>query len=69
MKKNISLITISFIISAVACAQKIEGVAGFIQLGYLNAPNTKVLNQVYPAVLMIIIFQLVLKVFTEKTKI
>jgi len=49
MKKNISLITISFIISAVACGQKIEGVAGFIQLGYLNAPYTKVLNQVYPA--------------------
>jgi hypothetical protein len=29
-------------------AQKLEGAAGFIQSGYLNAPNAKTLNQVYP---------------------
>jgi len=69
MKKNISLITISFIISAVACAQKIEGVAGFIQLGYLNAPNTKVLNRVNLPVFIIIFFQFGAKVFKKKTKI
>ena len=29
-------------------AQKIEGIAGFMQSGYLNAPNAKIFNQVFP---------------------
>jgi hypothetical protein len=49
MKKNFYTLLISSIFIASISAQKIEGIAGFIQSGYMNAPNAaKAFSQVYP---------------------
>ena len=48
MKKSYSVF-IALLVANIIAAQKIEGVAGFIQLGYLVAPNTKTFNQIYPS--------------------
>jgi len=49
MKRNIYLFAIAFMCSGIINAQKIQGIAGFIQSGYMNAPNAaKAFYQVYP---------------------
>lgn len=47
--KNIYALLITSIFIVNAGAQKIEGIAGFIQSGYMNAPNAaNVFSQIYP---------------------
>lgn len=48
MKKNFYTVILLVMIANIAKAQNIKGIAGFIQSGYLNTPNTKIFNQAYP---------------------
>jgi hypothetical protein len=49
MKKNFYIVVLLAMMTSITHAQKIEGIAGFIQTGYMNAPNAaKAFNQVFP---------------------
>jgi hypothetical protein len=49
MKNKLYTVVFAFVLANTVAAQKIEGIAGFIQSGYMNAPNAaKAFNQVFP---------------------
>lgn len=48
MKAKLYTIFLMLMLAGAVKAQKIQGIAGFIQSGYLNVPNAKVFNQGYP---------------------